>query len=59
MSHRDASRKPAARRLRCLGVRSGYSIQADTREEFAGREDVEPGHGVSRLMRLIPELNGE
>ena len=29
------------------------------RFEFAGREDVERGHGVSRLMRLIPQLNGE
>jgi hypothetical protein len=27
--------------------------------ELASKEDVEPGHGVSRLMRLIPEINGE
>jgi hypothetical protein len=36
-----------------------FEFSKISRFEFAGREDVEPGHGVSRRMRLIPELNRE
>jgi hypothetical protein len=45
-----------------LNANSWVSIAVNLfrlRFEFTSREDVEPGDGVPRLIRLMPELDGE